>query len=271
MPGVKISFLGTGAGGSVTRGHTSIVVDSPDGTRVLLDASSGNTVFRNAGLLGLAPETFRHVLLSHDHADHMSGLPLVQLVYSRADPQGPPLEVHTGPGALENVKLLCQATTPGLRIDGEGADNYRGRRVYLWRPSSPGLSVDLGPRTQAASFQVDHIPGALGWRLDCDGMTVVFSGDTMFSPNVVKAARGARLLIHEAYGTEADWERAQGAAHSVAADAGKAASQAGVAELILTHITNQYHADPQPLLDEASRHFDGPISLAHDLYQVEVN
>jgi ribonuclease BN (tRNA processing enzyme) len=271
MSGVKISFLGTGAGGSVHRGHTSIVVDSPDGSRVMLDASSGNTVFRNSGTLGMAPESFRHVLLSHDHADHMSGLPLIQLVYSRADPQGPPLEVHTGPGPLENVKLLCQVTTPGLRIDDAGADNYGGRRVYLWHPSTPGRSVSLGPRTHAASFPVDHIPGALGWRLDCDGMTVVFSGDTMFSPDLVKAAQGARLLIHETYGTEADRERAEGAAHCVAADAGKAAAQAGVAELILTHITNQYHADPQPLLDEARQHFDGPISVAHDLYQVEIN
>ena len=43
------------------------------------------------------------------------------------------------------------------------------------------------------------------------------------------------------------------------------------AELILTHITNQYHSDPQPLLDEARRFYDGPISVAHDLYQVEVS
>ena len=268
---MKISFLGTGAGGSVHRAHTSIVLDCPDGTRVLLDASSGNTVFRNAGLLGIAPEGFRHLLLSHDHADHMSGLPLVQLVHSRTDPQGPPLEIHTSPEALKNVKLLCQAATPGLQIDEDGADNYRGRRVYLWHPSGPNQNVRLGPRTEAVCFPADHIPGALGWRIDYDGTTVVFSGDTMFNPDLVKAAQGARLLIHEAYGTEADRERAQGAAHCVAADAGKAASQAGVAELILTHITNQYHADPQPLLDEARLHFDGPISLAHDLYQVDVN
>ncbi|PKB78269.1 MAG: hypothetical protein BZY88_19415 [SAR202 cluster bacterium Io17-Chloro-G9] len=271
MSGVKISFLGTGAGGSIHRAHTAIVVDCPDGTRVLLDASSGNSVFRNAGSLGMAPETFRHLLLSHDHADHMSGLPLIQLVHTRADPGGPPLEVHTGPNALENVKLLCQATTPGLSINRDGATNYRGRQIYQWHPSGADQTVKLGPGTNASCFPVDHIPGALGWRVDCDGMTVVFSGDTMLSPSLVEAARGARLLIHEAYGTEADRESAQLAAHSVAADAGKAASRAGVAELILTHITNQYHSDPKPLLDEARQHFDGPISLAHDLYQVEVS
>ena len=271
MSGVKISFLGTGAGGSVQRAHTAIVVDSPDGTRVLLDASSGNSAFRNAGSLGMAPGDFRHLLLSHDHADHMSGLPHIQLVHTRADPQGPPLEVHTSPDALKNVKLLCQSTSPGLSINADGATNHRGRQVYRWHPTGADQTINLGPATKAACFPVDHIPGALGWRVDCDGMAVVFSGDTMFSPSLVEATRGARLLIHEAYGTEADREGAKQSGHSVAADAGKAARQAGVAELILTHITNQYHSDPQPLLDEARRFYDGPISVAHDLYQVEVS
>ena len=270
MPGVKISFLGTGAGGAIVRAHTAIVLDSPDGTKTLLDASSGNTVFRNAALLGMTPEQFRRVLLSHDHVDHMSGLPLVQLVRTRADPSGPPLEVHTGPSILENVKLMCRATTPGLSVDAEGATDEDGRRVYRWHSRAPGQAVRLGPSTIAECFPVDHIAGSLGWLVDCDGLKVAFSGDTRFSPSLAEAARGARVLIHEAFGTEEDRERAEKSAHSVAADAAKTASLAGVGELILTHITGRYHADPQPLVDEARRYYDGPVSVACDLMQVEI-
>ena len=65
--------------------------------------------------------------------------------------------------------------------------------------------------------------------------------------------------------------RADEAAHSVAGDVGKAASQAGVEELILTHLTGRYHENPQPLVDEVRRYYNGPVSVAHDLYQVEIS
>ena len=101
-------------------------------------------------------------------------------------------------------------------------------------------------------------------------MAVVFSGDTRFSPNLVEAAQGARLLIHEAFGTEKDRERAHRVGHSVAVDVGRAAALAGVEELMITHINSTYHFDPQPLVDEARQHYDGPISVPNDLDQITV-
>ena len=246
------------------------MLDSPDGTKVLLDASSGNSVFRNSASVGMAPEQFRHVLLSHDHADHMLGLPLIQLVYSRANPEGPPLEVHSGPSTLENVRLLCRVSTPELSISAEGATNRRGQKVYQWHPSVAGQSAQLGPNTKAACFPVDHIPGSIGWRVDCDGIPVVFSGDTVFSPTLVEAARGARVLIHEAFGPKRTgsgrmkrpipwpgrWEgRQPGRGRGADPD----------------HLTGRYHENPQPLLDEVRRYYNGPVSVAHDLYQVEIS
>ena len=182
----------------------------------------------------MAPEQFRHVLLSHDHADHMLGLPLIQLVHSRANPEGPPLEVHSGPSTLDNVRLLCRVSTPELSINAEGATNRRGHKVYQWHPSVAGQSAQLGPNTKAACFSGRPHPRVHRLARDCDGIPVVFSGDTVFSPSLVEAARGARVLIHEAFGTEEDRGRADEAAHSVAGDVGKAARQADVEELILT-------------------------------------
>ena len=165
MSGVKISFLGTGAGGSVQRAHTAIVVDSPDGTRVLLDASSGNSAFRNAGSLGMAPGDFRHLLLSHDHADHMSGLPHIQLVHTRADPQGPPLEVHTSPDALKNVKLLCQSTSPGCPSTRTAPPTTEAARFTggIPRAQIRPLTWDLPPRPPAFRWTTSPAPWDGGW------------------------------------------------------------------------------------------------------------
>lgn len=100
---------------------------------------------------------------------------------------------------------------------------------------------------------------------------MVFSGDTRFSEDLIEAAQGADVLIHEALCTDADKDGANRRAHSTAGDAARAAAQAGVSQLILTHIDTPFHFDPQPLLDEARQFFDGPISIASDLYQTTVS
>ena len=53
MPDITVTFLGTGAGVSVDRAHTAIVIDCADGTRLLVDASSGNTVMRQGAAMGM--------------------------------------------------------------------------------------------------------------------------------------------------------------------------------------------------------------------------
>ena len=101
-------------------------------------------------------------------------------------------------------------------------------------------------------------------------MAVVFSGDTRSNPELIKASQGARLLIHEAYRTDDDKEYAAGRGHSTAGDAGRSAAQAGVAELVLTHLDTPFSVDPQPLIDDAQKFFKGPVSAASDLLQTTV-
>jgi ribonuclease Z len=79
------------------------------------------------------------------------------------------------------------------------------------------------------------------------------------------------MLIHEAYSLDQDHGLAVAAAHATAGDAARVAAQAGVDELVITHITNPFHEDTQPLIDEARQHFQGPISSAFDLRQITVD
>ena len=49
-------------------------------------------------------------------------------------------------------------------------------------------------------FEVNHgekVKPAYGYKVAYRGRSVVLSGDTLYHPNVEKAARGADLLIHE--------------------------------------------------------------------------
>jgi ribonuclease Z len=270
MSQVRVSFLGTGSGLCIHRAHTAIVLDCPGGTRLLLDAGSGNAAMRHGAALGLMPEEFGPVFLTHHHSDHIDGLPFLEFWRTMVKPGGPPLHVYGTEETLEGVRQLCRVARRALKVDQDGAVTDDGHAVLRWHPTEAGQRVALDGATLAFPFPADHISGAVGWRIEAGGVSVVFSGDTRFSPHLVEAAQGARLLIHEVFSTEADKERTHQHGHSTAADAGRAAAQAGVAELVITHIDTAFHFNPQPLVAEARRYFDGPISVASDLYQTSV-
>ena len=97
----------------------------------------------------------------------------------------------------------------------------------------------------------------------------MFSGDTRYSPSVASAAEGADLLIHEAF-CVTDSVLASSAGHCTGGEAGRVAAEARVASLVLTHLTDAFHLDPDPLGVEAAQFYTGPITLAQDCLQVTV-
>ena len=265
---MKITFLGTGAGNSSRRAHSAIAVECPDGTNLLLDASSGNSALRHAASVGIDIRKFDDVLLSHDHPDHMSGVDFIQFDRAWSGEDRGPLRVHATYEALEGVKRHCLATRLNIwDVSGDTGRNYEGRALLRWKPALPGHVIELGSRTTAWHFPADHITGAAGWRIECDGTAVVFSGDTRYTREVVEAAAGADLLIHEAF-CVSDVTLARAAGHTTGGEAGQVAAEARVASLVLTHLTDAYHVDSDPLGIEAAQFYTGPIALAHDCQQI---
>ena len=134
MASIRITFLGTGAGACIHRAHTAIVLDCPDGTRLLLDASSGNSVLRNGAEAGMQAQDFHHLLISHNHADHIMGLWALELMRGFDAPDAPTLALHGSQETLEGVKRLGQAANPSLNVDQDGATNFMGRQAFQWLP-----------------------------------------------------------------------------------------------------------------------------------------
>ena len=271
MPEVGISFLGTGAGNCIHRAHTAIVLDCPDGTRLLLDAGSGNSVLRHGAELGFLAEDFKHVLLSHRHGDHMGGMPHIQGRRTQVAPAASPLVVHSLEESLAGLQNLFRAVSITHQVDQDGVTTSDGNRVVAWHPVEADQWIQLGEETRASCFLVNHIGGAAGWRVETGGIAVVFSGDTRYSESLVEASHGADLLIHEALSTEDDREGAARRGHCTAAEAARAARLADVGQLIITHIDTPFHRNTQPLIDEARTEFGGPIGVAEDLFQITVS
>ena len=111
-------------------------------------------------------------------------------------------------------------------------------------------------RVTVTCATVEHplVPAALAYRFDCPDRSIVFSGDTHKSSALVRLARGADILVHEALYLAAA-PGAPGSAlrkhivdsHTTAEDAGRVAEEAGVKTLVLSHFVP---SENPPISDE---------------------
>lgn len=126
------------------------------------------------------------------------------------------------------------------------------------------------------SFPAVHIyDGPVSYRLEWNGLTFVYSGDTTPSYFFVDNAKGADLVIHETFNTVEqlmersgyDERSARGIgaiAHSDPAEAGKVLAEVNPRLAVIYHFFNDF--DLLEEMESAVRtHYDGPLALAKDL------
>ncbi len=105
------------------------------------------------------------------------------------------------------------------------------------------------------------------------GVSLVYCTDTVFSEAAVELARGADLLIHESTFAHAEAEMAFQTQHSTRTMAAQTAAEAGVGQLVLTHLSPRYVAGnpvtPDDLLREAQAIFPN-TTLARDFLCLDV-
>ena len=138
-------------------------------------------------------------------------------------------------------------------------------------------------RVKVSAILVPHglVYPNFAYRFDTAAGSVVFSGDTAVSDNLVKLARGADILVHEAIDPAwvdhivgaKPWDARQQAlatqllhAHATPIEVGDVATLAGVKTLVLSHLVPG-DAPAEHWL-QASQTFKGPVVLGQDLMRL---
>ena len=250
----RLTFLGTGDSLNPQRAQTSLAVALPRNETMLIDASSGTVLLGRLAACGIPLESVRHLFISHRHFDHVGGV--APLLTALAAVPEASLTVHAASETLRALRGILGLTIPG-------AEGWLGKRL-CWNELFPGKPTEVG-ETEITPFSMNHGLECVGFRVARADSVAVFAVDTRPSPEVVENARGADLLVHDTYGPQRAAERAHAMGHSTAAEAGEAATVAGVKHLILTHLRESRFVDPDVLVAEAEAAFAGPVDAAEDL------
>ncbi|HIH2749979.1 Ribonuclease BN [compost metagenome] len=151
-------------------------------------------------------------------------------------------------------------------------------------PEMAPFVIHEDDRVRVSATLVNHFPiwPAYAYRFDTDDGSVVFSGDTCPSKNLIRLAKDVDVLVHEVIDVawvdalfpppvtakEEAFKNHLLSSHTSIDDVGKVAEAAGAKTLVLSHIAPG-HA-PKENLMRAQRNFSGQLIVGDDLMQIGV-
>lgn len=271
---VTIVTLGTGTPVPNPRAAgpaTAVVV----GKRVFL-FDAGANVERQLAAAGLPTDGVEAVFFTHLHSDHVLGYPdliFTSWVFGRKLP----LRAFGPPGLKGMTANLIAAFSDDIKVRTTGLEHATplGYRVSV-RETRGGVVYDSGG-VRITAFQVPHgaWPVALGYRIDAPGRTIVISGDTKPSSEVLRLAAGVDVLVHEVYAASkvenekmadgGDWPKYLKSAHTSDVELASIAKTANPRMVVLTHVIALGATDSAMIAAVRSKGYTGRAVVAHDL------
>ena len=228
---LKFMFLGTSGSMQGDEGNTSLLFKGSRGT-VLVDASCG---------LGRAVAAdVDAVVLTHEHIDHVYGLPsLIHQLWLSGRRRA--LDICVPAGMEEFVHRFLEVFSL------QEKKNMFDFRIRTGRQFSVGsMEITL--------FSTEHTETSVGLVVREGEDRVVYTSDTRPIREILPCMAGAQVLIHEASGCEAEEEILWKKGHSNGADAARLAERLGVGRLYLCHLPETQELRKK-VLEEASAIF----------------
>jgi len=271
-PVLQLVLLGTGYPyPSAERAGPSCAVIA-GGKLFIVDAGRG--VGMRLAAAGNPWNSIEAVFLTHLHSDHIDGLP--DLFHSTWEfGKGEPFQLYGPKGTQSVADGILQFYGPDILIRRDLTEKLSPEGAQIKAHEiQEGVVYEAPKEVKITAFRVDHQPveQAFGYRFDAGKHSIVISGDTRPSPNLIRFAEGADILVHEAYVRRSSASGARWSIydyHTSAKEAGETAAKAKVKTLVLTHLIPA-NATEQDFLDEARKAFTGKIVVGRDLMSIKL-
>jgi ribonuclease Z len=300
----EIVFLGTSASAPSAKRNLPAQVIKHDEYRFLIDCGEGTQ--RQILQSGIGFKRLNRILITHSHLDHILGLAGLLSTYMRWETIDE-LEIYAGKAALERISdllygvVLRGATSPmpihmhaigsgtffeesdfsitAFPVQHRGPDclgfifQEHGRRPFL-PEKAEALGIPSGPlRRELVEGKAVTLPD--GRRVEPQdvlgefrpGTRLIHIGDVGETDGLAEVCQGADALVMESTYLEEEAEMAVHFSHMTARRAAGLARQAGVKQLILTHISRRYRE--KDVLAEAQAEFENVVvARDFDVFQV---
>jgi ribonuclease Z len=280
---LRVTLLGTGNPRPIPERYgPAILIEASTSppTRILVDAGRGaaERLFTVGGREALSGVDL--VLLTHLHSDHVVGLPdlwLTGWLVGRTKPF-----VLKGPeGSAAMMGHLEKAFAFDVRVRRDIDEKLPGAGVSV---DAKDVPVDVALEISGVKitpFLVDHglVKPAYGYRIDYAGKSVVLSGDTRYSENLVAHAKGCDVLVHEVVSVEVE-RRASVLRdpaitqkiidhHTTPEEAGRIFTAVHPKLAVYSHIVPSV-TTANDLEGPTRKTYDGPLVVGKDLMVIEI-
>lgn len=238
-------------------GNTSCVEVRAGDHRFVLDAGTGiralSRLYLNTDVRTI------HLLLSHTHWDHISGLPFFRPAYDPART----MTIHAGNlaehGGVRRV-LIRQMSEPMFPVPLDAM-----KAVVEFGDFTAGDTIRLQPEVTIRTVRLNHPNGATGYRLDHGGRSVCYITDTEHLPDrlddgILDLIDGSDLVIYDSMYTEEEYPAHVGWGHSTWNEGVRLCRAANVRQLaIFHHEPDHDDAFMDRLAAEATAEWQGAI------------
>lgn len=273
-PAIEVTLLGTGTPQPVMeRFGPSILVQAGPET-LLFDAGRG--CLQRLRQLDVSYDKIDVLFLTHLHSDHVVGLPDLWLTGWLVSGRSTPLAVFGPAGTSQLIGYLQKAFAFDIKIR-VGDDKKFEQGSHL-----AAREIEQGPvyernGVRVIAFKVDHhldIP-AFGYRIEYRGRSVVLSGDTRYSENLISFAKGADLLVHEVViapdtVSKTDPKYPVFAHHTTIEQAARVFDAVRPKLAAYSHIVKPFGRNEEELLKRTKAIYPGPVMIGEDLMHFSI-
>jgi ribonuclease BN (tRNA processing enzyme) len=209
--------------------------------------------------------------LTHLHSDHTAGYP--DLIFTPWVMGRTELNVYGPEGLEEMTKHVLEAWRRDIEIRTTGLEQ-RHALVVRAHDVKPGVLYQ-DKRVKVTAFRVPHgqWPEAFGYRFDTPEKSIVISGDTSPSEEIVAHCQPCDVLIHEVYSPESvlsmpDYKTYRAKYHTSTSELAEIANRTKPGILVIYHTAGRGPHGPIPddqLLREIQKTYHGKVVIGHDL------
>lgn len=306
---MEIEFLGTGAGQpSTKRNVSSLALKLLEEINEIWLFDAGEATQHQILQTNIRPRKIRRIFISHNHGDHIFGLPGLLASRSFQGEDVGPLTIY-GPVGLEQfVRTALHVSRTRLSYPVRFVDVSGGGKILAGghfevfaakldhRIPSYGYRVVekdragelLMDKVKAAGVPYGPLLGDLkagkkvvlpdGRTLDGKdfigpakpGRIVTIIGDTRPAKNTYQLAENADVLVHESTFAAGEEKLAKNYFHSTCLQAAQIAKKAGVRRLLLDHVSARYTGPAGRQMEQQARKVFPNTALVQDFSSYEI-